>query len=279
MVCHEFLDALRAAGLAMHCPADLVADGQLHRYRVEGDKAGSKNGWIVLDLAQPSHGAFGSWKTGQSNTWRPEAQKSLSEAEREVLALRVESARAARLAEQERVHAHARQRATKLWERAKPAFGSHDYLARKGVAAYGVRDLRGQLVIPLRDASGVLHSLQFIAADGRKTFLTGGRKRGCYCGIGKPGRALAICEGYATGATIHQVTGLAVAVAFDAGNLVSVARALREKFPQLPVVIAADNDTETPGNPGVTHAKHAAREIGAALAVPQFTKDDNDCPF
>jgi len=273
---HEFVNALQAAGLAMHCPADLVADSRLHRYRVDGDKSGSKNGWLVLDLGFPAHGAFGSWKTGQSHTWRPEQQTHLTDAEREILARRAESARAARLAEQERVHADARQRAAKLWTRAKPAVNSHEYLARKAVAAYGLRDLRGQLVIPLRDVSGELHSLQFVGADGRKTFLTGGRKRGCYCSIGKPGRALAICEGYATGATIYQATGFAVAVAFDAGNLVAVARDLRDKFPRLPIVIAADNDTETPGNPGVTCAERAAKTIGAALAIPHFTKADDE---
>ncbi len=164
---HEFVNALQAAGLAMHCPADLVADSRLHRYRVDGDKSGSKNGWLVLDLGFPAHGAFGSWKTGQSHTWRPEQQTHLTDAEREILARRAESARAARLAEQERVHADARQRAAKLWTRAKPAVNSHAYLARKAVAAYGLRDLRGQLVIPLRDVSGSLHSLQFVGADGR----------------------------------------------------------------------------------------------------------------
>lgn len=271
----EFINALQASGLAMHCPASLVADSRLHRYRVDGDKAGSKNGWLVLDLGFPAHGAFGSWKTGQSHTWRPEQQTNLTDDEREVLARRAESARAARLAEQTSVHASARDRAAKLWQRAQPAVDSHPYLARKGVPAYGVRDLRGQLVIPLRAEDGTLHSLQFIAADGRKTFLTGGRKRGCYHGIGKPDAALCICEGYATGATVYQATGIATAVAFDAGNLLPVARILREKFPRLAVVVAADNDTETPGNPGVTCATSAARAIGAALAVPCFRKAGN----
>ena len=114
----------------------------------------------------------------------------------------------------------------------------------------------------------------FIGADGRKTFLTGGRKRGCYHAIGRPSRALCICEGYATGATIYQTTGHATAVAFDAGNIEPVARAIRSKFPRLAMVICADNDTETEaagkGNPGLMAASKAARAVGAALAVPQF---------
>ena len=88
----------------------------------------------------------------------------------------------------------------------------------------------------------------------------------------RPESALCICEGLATGATIYQATGHATAVAFDAGNLEPVAKALRAKFPGLVLVVCADNDTETPGNPGLTAATKAARAVGAALAVPQFKK-------
>ena len=51
---------------------------------------------------------------------------------------------------------------------------------------------------------------------------------GCYLLIGKPDGALCIVEGYATGASIREAAGYAVAVAFNAGNLLPVARTLRE---------------------------------------------------
>lgn len=172
-----FIAALQAAGLAMHREADLVPDGSLHRYRVDGDKAGSLNGWYVLDLTEPVHAAFGSWKTGQSCTWRPDQAAPMTDAEREALARRREAARAARDSEQAAVRAAARLRAEKLWSRAKPATNEHAYLVGKSVGAFGIRDLRGQLVIPLRDGKGALHTLQFIGADGRKTFLTGGASK------------------------------------------------------------------------------------------------------
>ena len=265
----SFLSVLERAGLGMHKDSP-VADGALHRYQVEGDKAGSKNGWYVLDLDGKPFGAFGSWKTGQSETWSPEKAETMTAAERQALAARMAAAKLARDAEQAAVQASARQRAHDLWEKAKPADGGHAYLVKKGVPAYGLKLLRQQLVVPLRDVDGTLHSLQFIAGDGRKTFLTGGRKRGCYHAIGKPAAALCICEGYATGATIFRDTGHATAVAFDAGNLQPVAKALRQKFPRLTLVIAADNDTETPGNPGVTAAQAAAKAVGGVLAVPKF---------
>lgn len=264
-----FLQAIERAGLAMYKPV-VHANGCLHRYRVEGDKAGSCNGWYVLHLDDKPFGAFGSWKTGQSETWSPAAAETMNTAERQALAARMAAAKLARDAEQAAVQTSARQRAHDLWEKAKPADGGHAYLVKKGVPAYGLKLLRQQLMVPLRDVDGTLHSLQFIGADGRKTFLTGGRKRGCYHAIGKPEAALCICEGYATGATIYRDTGHATAVAFDAGNLQPVARALRQKFPRLTLVIAADNDTETPGNPGLTAAQAAARAVGAALAVPSF---------
>lgn len=265
----DFRKALALAGLSM-LKGDLVADGTLQRYQVEGDKAGSKNGWYVLHLDDKPFGAFGSWKTGQSETWSPGAAETMTAAERQALAARMAAAKLARDIELAAVQTSARQRAHDLWEKAKPADGGHAYLVKKGVPAYGLKLLRQQLVVPLRDVDGTLHSLQFIAGDGRKTFLTGGRKRGCYHAIGKPAAALCICEGYATGATIYRDTGHATAVAFDAGNLQPVARALRQKFPRLTLVIAADNDTETPGNPGVTAAQAAARAVGGVLAVPTF---------
>lgn len=271
----EFLAALQAAGLAMLRPGEVVSDGHLHRFRVEGDKAGSLNGWYVLELTAPAHASFGSWRTGQICTWRPDRQANMTDAEREVLAQRSAAARAARDAEQARVQASARERAAILWQRAKPAVNAHPYLTRKAVSAFGIRDLRGQIVIPLRDGHGTLHSLQFIAADGRKTFLTGGRKRACYHAIGTPRGVLCICEGYATGATVFTATGHATAVAFDAGNLEPVARALRAKFPDLALCLAADDDAGTPGNPGLTAARRAAVAVGAALAVPSFDRVAN----
>jgi putative DNA primase/helicase len=266
-----FVNAMAVAGLAVHkgCP---IADGELHRYRVAGDKAGSKNGWYVLYLDDKPFGAFGSWKTGQSQTWMQTTFEAMTEGERSALKARMAEARQARDTEQAAVHASARKRAHDLWEKAQPACGNHAYLVKKAVPAYGIRLLRQQLVVPLRDVDGTLHSLQFIGGDGRKTFLTGGRKRGCYCAIGKPDGALCICEGYATGASIYQATGHATAVAFDAGNLEPVARALRGKFPRLRLILCADNDAATLNNPGVRYAEAAARAVGGFLAVPSFAE-------
>lgn len=268
----SMIDAMRADGLGPAKDLDLRDDGKLVRYRVEGDKAGSRNGWAVLHGHPVMAGAFGSWKTGASHIWREATAKPLTSAERAELQRQMKVMQQARSAEQAAVHAEARDRAAKLWARARPTTDAHPYLQRKRVHAYGLRRLRDMLLVPARDVHGELHTLQFISPDGSKRFLTGGRISGCYFAIGKPLGSLLLCEGYATAATLYQATGRAVAACFSVGNLLPVARVLRIKFPQLRLIICADNDLATPGNPGVTYATAAARAVGGFVAVPQFPK-------
>ena len=271
-VVDQFKQALAAAGLAPHGDLDLAGDGKLQRYRISGDKAGSRNGWVVLYSHPVLAGAFGSWKTGETHTWCERTSKPTTVAERAELQRQIRAAQAARSAELASVQASARERAAKLWALAHPATNAHPYLQRKQIGAYGIRQLNDALVIAARDVYGGLHTLQFIGADGSKRFLSGGRIVGCYFAIGRPVDSLLLCEGLATASTLHQATGRAVAVAFNCGNLVAVARSLRGKFPALRMIICADNDFATQGNPGVTHAQAAARAVGGFLAVPRFTE-------
>ena len=61
-----------------------------------------------------------------------------------------------------------------------------------------------------------------------------------------------------------------MAVAFNAGNLQAVAQALHAEYPELTIVIAADDDQMTDGNPGLTNAKAAALAVGGFVVAPQF---------
>ena len=94
--------------------------------------------------------------------------------------------------------------------------------------------------------------------------------QGCYFSIGRPNGTICVCEGFASGASIREATGHAVAVAFSAGNLTSVASALRMKFTKAKIILCADNDRFTVGNPGVTKAREAALAAHGYLAVPRF---------
>ena len=266
----SMIDAMRLAGLAPHKELVLIPDGRLRRYRVEGDKPGSANGWAVLHDGVIQSGAFGSWKTGATHTWRQHSERRLSAAERQALRQQQVAAQQARADELRQVQAQAAQRAERLWQRARPAIDAHPYLAKKRVRAIGLRQLRDMLLVPARDTSGRLSTLQFISPDGAKRFLTGGRIQGCYCAMGRPSDCLLICEGYATAATIFAATGQATAAAFNCGNMLPVAQALRRKFPELRLIVCADNDAGTRGNPGLTHARAAARAVGGEVVAPDF---------
>lgn len=132
------------------------------------------------------------------------------------------------------------------------------------------------LLIPVRDSSGTVQSLQYIAPDGTKRFLTGGKVQGGQFVIpGNAEKPLALCEGYATGASIHLACAWTVYVTFSAGNLPVVAAAVRKQFPDAQILICGDND-ET----GRDKGQEAAQTAQAHLVVPHFTtgsgKDFND---
>lgn len=160
--------------------------------------------------------------------------------------------------------------ARRLWKTATQACPGHHYLTRKGLSPHLLRQSpQGQLLVPLY-ADGQLVNLQCIDAQGRKRFLKGGRVRGAYSTLGRivPGRSLYICEGWATGATLHAHTREPVACAMNAGNLKPVAKALRARYDGLEIVIAGDDDRKTPGNPGRMAANEAALAIGALVVLP-----------
>lgn len=262
----EFRRAIAGAGLAP--PAEIFSDGRLHRFAANG-KPTDDAGWYVLHLDGVPAGSFGDWRSGLAETWRANLGRRLSPDEQAAHRARVAAMRQQREAEAAQRKADARETAAAIWDAANAAPSDHPYLLAKAIQPHGLREHDGRLLVPLRDGAE-LHSLQFIAADGAKLFLTGGRVSGCYFGIGKPDDVLLICEGVATGASIHEATGGAVAVAFNAGNLLAVATGLQAKFPGVRLIVCADDDASTAGNPGLTKAREAAEAVGGTLAVPDF---------
>ncbi|MBR4736139.1 MAG: DUF3987 domain-containing protein [Rhodocyclaceae bacterium] len=263
----QFREAMAARGILP--PADLLADGKIHRCDTEG-KGGKNDASYLLHPDDIPAGGFQNWRDGKGwQDWHANIGRTLTPAEKAAQDARIAQAQAARKAEEAKRSEEAQAEAAEIWRQTKPCT-THPYLTRKGIAGAGAREHGGALVLPVRDANGALHGLQFIGADGEKRFLPGTRKRGHYFAIGKPNGTLCIAEGFATAASIHEATGHAVAVAFDAGNLQPVAQALRAKFPAMRLVLCADDDSRTDDNPGITHATEAAHAVGGLLATPDF---------
>ena len=262
----QFRNAISNAGLTP--PEEIISDGAIHRFSSNG-KPTNKNGWYILHSDGIAAGSFGDWREGFTQNWCSKADRSMTDAERFAHRERVKAMQCQREKDLAQRQQLAAADAHKRWTDATPCT-QHDYLSRKGIQPHGAKIEGDKLLIAMRDTSGMVHSLQTIAPEGIKMFMPGGRVKGCYFGIGKPKGALIVCEGFATGASIHECTGHAVAVAFNAGNLEAVAVALRNKFPDLKIIIAADDDHQTPGNPGLTKATAAVKAACASLAVPVF---------
>ncbi|MGD9686330.1 MAG: hypothetical protein AB7U43_05080, partial [Desulfobacter sp.] len=91
----DFKQAMHAAGVDP--PAELVADGTLHRYSSGGDR--SKNSWYILFADDPAAGKFGCWKRGISETWCSKGYQNLDPAEKARYRANMEAAKNLRDAE------------------------------------------------------------------------------------------------------------------------------------------------------------------------------------
>ena len=289
---NSVVDQLRGAGLVVDA---LVVSGRVVRCRVEGDR--ERRGWYVLHELRTGDGrdlivgSFGVWRGADNGAQKIALDKSeLTDDQRRAFAARMREDRRradnARKADAKR----AQRRAEVVWRKAlhaPPGDQSPEYLRRKGIGGHGVRYTEsGAVVIAMHDAQGLVHGLQFILSRERhaerikKTgrdkeyWPRGLEKTGHFFLIGQPADHLLICEGYATAASLHEATGLAVAVAFDAGNLGPVTKVLRKRYPHAALVLCADDDFATKGNPGITAASAAAMESGGSWVSPVFSVED-----
>ena len=268
-----FRQAIEQAGLA---PPSSILPGKIARFPGAGKSNGNTSGWAWLSKDEQG-GAVGDWSTGLRATWHAEHDHVMTASERAERALGFAKLRRIRQAEEAHQHAAAAQRARAVWSQAAPAPADHPYLTRKGVQSHGLRlDDAHRLIVPVM-IDGTLASLQFIDSDSekKKLFLSGGKKRSGSFALGDLTEAttILICEGYATGASLHEASGIPVVVAFDAGNLKPVAQALRAAYPGSTLCLCADDDVATEANPGITKATEAADAVAGLLIVPDFGAD------
>lgn len=308
---------LRLAGLQVD---SLVVDGKTHRCKVDGG-GHEKRGWYILHDWQAGNGheyvvgSFGQWHGNVNHAQKLELAKDLLITAEERLALKArlaedrKRAKAQREAQAER----AARRAAVVWGKAlkaAPGGVEAEYLTRKGVQAYGVRySPTGALVIPMQDARGDTKGLQFILPKTHPRVAKTGRDKEYWpVGLMKQGRwfqlgaiyagvVVLVAEGYATAATLHAATGLPVAVAFDAGNLLHVAQAIKKAHRVERILVCADDDylQKCPAchkptvvgepacqhcghahelkNPGCEAAAAAALAVGGAWVAPAFPGD------
>ena len=272
----NYPDQLNAAlnfGLLVN---DIKQDEQLHRVATRLKPKG-KNGWYI---AYDSLLIMGDWQTGLTETFKANGHQQTTQDKQ-----RINQSR-----ERNRLEAEALQRQTAIYASQTYQNASqivvHPYLTSKGLDnAEGLKIIKDQLLVPLFDlATGNIENLQRIYLNGEKRFLKNGRVRGlcCPCGLLNmqsewPEQLIRvfICEGYATAASVYQITQQPVLAAMNAGNLLAVGKAAKAKWPNAEIVFAGDDDylteQKTGTNTGRVKALEAANAIGATVSFPPFT--------
>lgn len=272
MLVNDFLTYARSCGLSFD--GEIICDGLLHRIQVDGDKRGKKNGWYIYHDSIIPVCIFGTWKGEQKHVWSARHESELNKKERDQLKLML--ADAARKARRQR---KLEQKNTaidcgRIYNNASPCY-EHDYLSKKLIDSDDCLKIgdKGELIIPVVDCYGVIASLQYIYPNGRKMFHPNGKVAGGFCPIIGDGEVIYVCEGFATGKTINQITGNQVYVAFNCGNLMEVARFAQDRHLHNMIVIAGDDDfmTKEPiDNPGKHHAEKVALSLGVSVIYPSF---------
>jgi putative DNA primase/helicase len=274
----QLRDAIIAAGL--NPPREILLDGKVHRF-ASGTKGTpghtDKPGWYIAFGDGIPAGRFGCWRSGLESTWRADIGRKLTQPEEMAHARRLSEAKILRDAETARKQEVAASTIEKIWVDCLAASPDHPYLARKGIATHGARVTGdGRLVVPLFDHDGVLSSLQYIAADGGKLYHSGAQTGSRFWQIGtldEPG-TLYVAEGFATAATIHEVSGRPCIVAYSASNLVPVTGLLRDMYGATQdIVIVADHDASGVGQ---RYAEQASAKFGARMVMPPEPGDAND---
>ncbi len=276
----EFAVAMQAHGLLVTGDHPIM-DGHKHRIAVEGGKRGALDGFYVGYMDGHPAGRIINYKTGADVTWHCKGYV-LSREQATALQAQASVRRQARVAEQAQLHERTAKRLLRELGELVPLAQATPYLQRKGIKPQSgiFADREGQVTyVPGMDADGKLWTIQAIQADGTKRFAKDSRKEGCFHVLGgvpalAHAPALVISEGYATAGSLSQSLGFATIAAFDAGNLVYVAKALQQKFPAKPVIIAGDDDRHlalTHGvNTGRIKAQEAAAATGGHLLLPIF---------
>jgi phage/plasmid primase-like uncharacterized protein/antirestriction protein ArdC len=300
----EFGQVLISTGCILDGPP--VMDGNKQRVAVQGDNGTQKSGFYVGHLDGIPTGYIMNNRTGAEARWHQKGYVLTDEEKAQMQALSALKMQEYR-AERERQYMEtAKVLQNKIKQELTPAVGAEvdpPYLVKKGLfpTAGTYVDKEKALIVPAIGTDGEIRTIQYIDGKGTKLFAVGGQKASSFHVVDaqpeeameklSDARVIIIAEGYATAASIQKAmlrdgdeknAGLGVVAAFDSGNLKPVAMALLDKFPDKPIIIAADDDKHLLNNPQVNRnigkdkAYEAAKAVNATVVIPVFASGEQD---
>lgn len=274
----QLMQAILDSGL--EAPDKIYLDGRIHRFSTGAGRKSDKTGWYVAYGDNVPAGRFGCWRTDIEMSWVADVGRRITPAEEMAHARRMSEARKQRDEERAKTRENVANTVAQIWDSAAHATEDHPYIKRKGIQPHGSRVTGdGRLIVPLYeyvDGTLEISSLQYIKDDGSKMYHPGGKTGGCFWTVGtiEGSSTYYLAEGFATAATIHEVTGAPCFVSYSASNLVSVAETLKEQVGSLAdIVVVADNDESGVGQ---KYADQASAKLGVRVVVPPVRGDAND---
>lgn len=239
----------------------------------KGNKRG-QGGWCIFNSFYNNDDtigimSYGSWHEGDKQTWSSVSQDYMTAPQRQSYLDAIESARRIHADEEKKLKERAQAEFNRLWDSYPDADATHPYLVKKQVKPHGIKQDGNKLVIPCY-LNGALVGLQDIYPDGQKKFRKYSTKGYFIIGDANADKIL-IAEGYSTGASIYEATGLTVAIAFDAGNLFNTASALKDNHT---LVICADDDKHGEINTGLDKANAVKNALGCRVIAPTCNGTD-----
>lgn len=224
--------------------ASIIGDDEQHYYQIEGDTRTEKRGSYQLKVGDDfAYGWARDHRVGQTYKYSSRARSEWTPEKKLAFKKENEDRRAKQDKDDREKWEKAASEAKLRWDAAAPC-SQHPYLIKKQCGHHALK-VDGDLLLIPSYGDNKLWGIQTIDSEGNKRFSTGSKKEGCYSPLAAADDnkdVIVICEGWATGASIREATGLVVVVAFDCGNLESVAAAMRNKYPDAKIIIASDND-------------------------------------
>lgn len=266
---------------------DLIIDGRIHRYDIDGQKRGSKNGaYLIYSDGRPS-GFFQDWSNPDAKyTWSIDFPEGAYSKPSDFDIKKWQEEREKKRLEDEKKQEDAAELARIKFENAQAGVFEHEYLTKKGlVSPHGVRlSNDGRLLVPLVNADMKITSLQFIGTDGRKMFMGDGKTQGSFFPfnlneLSPAAPAVLVGEGFATMARIFELVRRPCVAAMSSGNLTAVCSVILERCPYAKIILMADNDLKTQEtkkfNPGLDAAQKCSDALAPSIVAILYPPFEN----
>ena len=272
----QLTDAMSQHGIT--APDNISLDGKLRRFS-SGTKgkggSGDKTGWYIGFSDGIPSAKFGCWRAGVEVNFRADIGRKLTASEEITNSRRIGEAQFIRDSELAKERERSANTVVQIWTSGGHSVDEHPYLQRKGIGFNGARVTGdGRLMVPLYDVSGNISSIQYIGPDGDKKYHPGGATSSCFWYLGTKSDIIYVVEGFATGATVFEVTDKLTYISYSASNIPNVVNILREKYgPSQDICVIADNDESGIGQ---KYADQACAKYGCRSIMPPDKGDAND---